>query len=49
MKRVLILVLALLFIAAGFGFAQKKLTFAYMPDRGPVHAHDREGRQGQAR
>jgi ribose transport system substrate-binding protein len=31
MKRVLILVLALLFIAAGFGFAQKKLTFAYMP------------------
>jgi len=31
MKRVLILVLALLFIAAGFGFAQKKVTFAYMP------------------
>ena len=31
MKRVLILVLVLLFIAAGFGFAQKKVTFAYMP------------------
>ena len=31
MKRVLILVLALLFIAASFGFAQKNLTFAYMP------------------
>jgi ribose transport system substrate-binding protein len=31
MKRVLILVLALLLVAAGFGFAQKKVTFAYMP------------------
>jgi ribose transport system substrate-binding protein len=31
MKRVLILVLALLFIAAGFSFAQKPITFAYMP------------------
>lgn len=31
MKRVLTLVLLLLFIAAGFGFAQKKVTFAYMP------------------
>ena len=31
MKRVLTIVLLLLFIAAGFGFAQKKLTFAYMP------------------
>ncbi len=31
MKRVLILVLAVLFIVAGFGFAQKKVTFAYMP------------------
>ena len=31
MKRVLTVVLLLLFIAAGFGFAQKKVTFAYMP------------------
>jgi ribose transport system substrate-binding protein len=31
MKRVLPIVLLLLFIAAGFGFAQKKVTFAYMP------------------
>jgi ribose transport system substrate-binding protein len=30
MKRLLTIVLLLLFIAAGFGFAQKKLTFAYM-------------------
>jgi ribose transport system substrate-binding protein len=31
MKRILTIILLLLFIAAGFGFAQKKLTFAYMP------------------
>ena len=31
MKRVLILVLALLLVAAGVGFSQKKVTFAYMP------------------